>query len=160
MNNLSEEELLELGKINASPDQAYRRFLSEHFIFRISYVFLSLYAFSFFVYANFATQNNVFPVGLEIINTTYVEVLQARLFVMIIIFVLIHFTYVYDKFFKIVIVSVLLLLSNYSIDMYLIFGEYLSEVTIYGRFFWLTRPLFFLAIFGLLFFYDKPKRLN
>jgi len=155
MSNLSDEELFELRKINSLFYRTFKRFRSEKTIFKISYIFVAIYSLSYFVYASNAARFSIIPVELIDIEATYFALLRARLLVMIAIFLAVNFAYAYDKFFKIAVSCLLILLSNYTLDMYYIFAEYFSVLSPVIIILFVTRPFIFLASFLVLIYYDR-----
>ena len=74
---------------------------------------------------------------------------------MIAIFLAVNFAYAYDKFFKIAVSCLLILLTNYTLDMYYIFAEYFSVLSPVIIILFVTRPFIFLASFLVLIYYDR-----
>ena len=155
MSNLSDEELFELRKINSLVNRTFKRFRSEKTIFKISYIFVAIYSLFYFVYASNAARFSIIPVALIDIEATYFALLRARLLVMITIFLAVNFAYAYDRFFKIAVSCMLILLTNYTLDMYYIFAEYFSVLSPVVIILFVTRPFIFLASFLVLIYYDR-----
>ena len=154
MSNLSDEELFELRKINSLTYQTVKRFWSEKLIFKISYIFVVVYSLSYFIYASSAERFSILPIEFTDIEVTYFALLRARFVVLIALFLAVNLAYVYGQFFKLTVACVLILLTNYTLDMYYIFAEYFVVLPRFVQILFISRPLIFLASFMTLIYYD------
>lgn len=77
MSNLSNEELFELRKINSLFYRTFKRFRLEKTIFKISYIFVTIYSLSYFVYASNVARFSIIPVEFINIEATYFALLRA-----------------------------------------------------------------------------------
>lgn len=154
MSNLSDEELFELRKINSLTHQTLKRFRSEKLIFKISYIFVVIYSISYFIYASNAERFSILPIEFTNIEVTYFALLRARFVVLIALFLAVNLAYLYGQFFKLTVACVLILLTNYTLDMYYIFAEYFVVLPLFVQILFVTRPLIFIASFMTLIYYD------
>ena len=154
MSNLTDAELFELRKINSLTYQTVKRFWSEKLIFKISYIFVVIYSLSYFIYASTAERFSILPIEFTDIEVTYFALLRARFVVLIALFLAVNLAYVYGQFFKLTVACVLILLTNYTLDMSYIFAEYFVVLPRFVQILFISRPLIFLASFMTLIYYD------
>jgi hypothetical protein len=152
--NLSEEELLELSKISSGKNLFITRFTEQNFIFRCSWAFLYLYA-----VVTFITSATLFDVQIDlndIVAQSYRELFRVRLIIVLLFAISLIISFLDGRVFKGFLLSAIMVLTNYSVDMFFFYQEHLTEATGALPILYYTRPLLIVAL-GLLYRnYNKP----
>ena len=150
---LSEEELYELGKISSTRNIAITRFLEQNHIFRCALLFLGAYAVLFFVVSPFMYVSSIDQA--DIVALSYRNLLRVRLLIVLMLSIGLVISFIDGRVFKGFLLCVLIVLSNYSIDMYYFYHEHLSQSANILKALYYTRPLLFLAVITMYLNYNK-----
>jgi hypothetical protein len=152
-NHLSEEELLELSKISSGRNVFMSRFVEQNLVFRSASIFLALTAVLVFVFFPFMYVSEIDPT--DIVAQSYRGLLRVRLFIVIALCVGLVVSFYYGRLFRGFLLSVIIVLSNYSIDMYYFYNEYLTQSDSAYQVFYYTRPALFVALILMYVNYNK-----
>ena len=152
-NHLSEEELLELSKISSGRNVFMSRFVEQNLVFRSASIFLALTAVLVFVFFPFMYVSEIDPT--DIVAQSYRGLLRVRLFIVIALCVGLVVSFYYGRLFRGFLLSVIIVLSNYSIDMYYFYNEYLSQSDVVFQVLYYTRPVLFVALILMYINYNK-----
>lgn len=160
-NNLSEEELLELSKIseeilefNTIKSVLMRRFVEQNLAFRCAGIFVVLLAVVYFVFFPFLYETEIDPA--DIVAQSYRGLLNARLFIAILLGAGLVISFYDGRIFRGVLLSTLIVSVNYSIDMFYFYKEYLTQSDAVYQVLYYTRPALFIALIVLYINYKKP----
>ena len=160
-NNLSEEELLELSKIseeilelNTIKSVLMRRFVEQNLAFRCAGIFVGLLAVVYFVFFPFLYETEIDPA--DIIAQSYRGILRIRLFIAILLGAGLVISFYDGRIFRGVLLAFLIVLVNYSIDMFYFYKEYLTQSDAVYQVLYYTRPALFIALIVLYINYKKP----
>ena len=150
---LSKEELLELRMISAGRNVFVSRFVGQNLVFRCASIFLVLSAVVYFVFFPFLYETEIDPA--DIVAQSYRGLLRVRLFIAILLGAGLVISFYDGRIFRGVLLSIIIVSVNYSIDMYYFYNEYLSRSD--GVYFVLysTRPALFLALILMYINYNK-----
>lgn len=153
--DLSEEELLELSKISSGTNLFITRFTEQNFIFRCSWVFLYLYA----VIAFITSATSLFDVQIDLNNIvaqSYRELFRVRLIIVLLCAISLIISFLDGRVFKVFLLITIMVVINYSVDMFFFYQEYLTEATGALPIIFYTRPVVIIA-YGLMYRnYNKP----
>lgn len=152
-NYLSEEELYELGRISSGRNIAITRFLEQNLIFRCALVSLGLYAALFFFVSPFMYVSSIDQA--DIVAQSYRNLFRVRLLIVVMLGIGLVVSFIDGRVFKGFLLCVLIVLSNYSIDMYYFYHEHLAQSAHILKALYYTRPLLFLALITMYFNYNK-----
>lgn len=159
-NNLSEEELLELSKIseeifefNTIKSVLMRRFFEQNLAFRCVGIFAGLLAVSYFVFFSFLNETEIDPA--DIIAQSYRGILRIRLFIAILLGAGLVISFYDGRIFRGVLLAILIVSVNYSIDMYYFYNEYLTESDGAYQVLYYTRPALFVGLILMYINYNK-----
>ena len=159
-NNLSEEELLELSKIseeifefNTIKSVLMRRFVEQNLAFRCAGIFVGLLAVGYFVFFPFLYDTEIDPA--DIIAQSYRGILRIRLFIAILLGAGLVISFYDGRIFRGVLLAILIVSVNYSIDMYYFYNEYLTESDGAYQVFYYTRPALFVGLILMYINYNK-----
>ena len=152
-NHLSEEELLELSKISSGRNVFMSRFVEQNLVFRSASIFLALTAVLVFVFFPFMYVSEIDPT--DIVAQSYRGLLRVRLFIVIALCVGLVVSFYYGRLFRGFLLSVIIVLSNYSIDMYYFYNEYLSRSDGVYMALYYTRPTLMVALTIMYINYNK-----
>ena len=159
-NNLSEEELLELSKIseeifefNTIKSVLMRRFVEQNLAFRCAGIFVGLLAVGYFVFFPFLYETEIDPA--DIVAQSYRGLLRVRLFIAILLGAGLVISFYDGRIFRGVLLSIIIVSVNYSIDMYYFYNEYLSRSDGVYLVLYSTRPALLLALILMYINYNK-----
>ena len=152
-NHLSEEELLELSKISSGRNVFMSRFVEQNLVFRSASIFLALTAVLVFVFSPFVFVSEIDPT--DIVPQSYRGLLRVRLFIVIAFVVGLVVSFYDGRIFKGFLLSFLIVISNYSIDMYYFFNEYLTQSDGVYQVLYYTRPALFVVLILMYINYNK-----
>ena len=152
--DLSEEELLELRKINSGGSLFLTKFNGQNFIFKCSWVFLFLYA-----SLTFAASTTLFdgPINsTDFVAQSYRDLFRVRLIIVLLFATGIIITFYDGRIFKGFVLSALMVLVNYSVDMFYFYQEHLSQTTGALPVLYYSRPLLLVALVLMYRNYNRP----
>ena len=152
-NHLSEEELLELSKISSERNVFMSRFVEQNLVFRCASIFLALTAVLVFVFFPFLYVSEIDPT--DIVAQSYRGLLRVRLFIVIAFVVGLVVSFYDGRIFRGLLLCLLLVLSNYSIDMYYFYNEYLTQSDDVYQVLYYTRPILFVVLILMYINYNK-----
>ena len=152
-NHLSEEELLELSKISSERNVFMSRFVEQSLVFRCASIFLALTAVLVFVFFPFLYVSEIDPT--DIVAQSYRGLLRVRLFIVIAFVVGLVVSFYDGRIFRGFLLCLLLVLSNYSIDMYYFYNEYLTQSDGVYQVLYYTRPILFVVLILMYINYNK-----
>ena len=152
-NHLSEEELLELSKIGSGRNVIVSRFVEQNLVFRCASIFLALTAVLVFVFLPLLYVSEIDPT--DIVAQSYRGLLRVRLFILIPLVVGLIVSFYDGRIFKGFLLSFLIVISHYSIDMYYFFNEYLTRSVGVYQVLYYTRPTLFVALILMYVNYNK-----
>ena len=153
-NHLSEEELLELSKISSGRNVFISRFVEQNLVFRSASIFLALTAVLVFVFSPFVYVSGIDPT--DIVAQSYRVLLRVRLFIIIAFAIGLVVSFYDGRVFRGFLLTLIIVLSYYSIDMYYFYNEYLSQSDIVFQVLYYTRPVLFVALILMYINYNKP----
>ena len=153
-NHLSEEELLELSKISSGRNVFMSRFVEQNLVFRSASIFLALTAVLVFVFSPFVYVSGIDPT--DIVAQSYRVLLRVRLFIIIAFAIGLVVSFYDGRVFRGFLLTLIIVLSYYSIDMYYFYNEYLSQADVVFQVLYYTRPVLFVALILMYINYNKP----
>jgi hypothetical protein len=120
-------------------------------LFRSAFIFLNSYA-VLFISTSALFPDLVFYSGdLEILKDDYEQLLRARTLVVLIAIIFVDIAYFFRAGFQLAILFTLIMTTYYSLDMYVMYGEFLRKTeNIFVGFFFLARPLVIASLVYLL----------
>lgn len=142
--NLSDEELLELNKISSSKNLFITRFTEQNLIFRFSWVFLYLYA-----AVTFITSATLFEVQIEpndIVAQSYRDLFRVRLIIVVLFAFGLVISFLDSRVFKGFLMSAIMVLINYSVDMRFFYQEFLTGASGVLPLLYYTRPILLISL--------------
>ena len=151
--NLSDEELLDLSKISSGRNLFITRFTEQNFIFRCSSVFLFLYA-----VVTFISTATLFDVQIDpndFVAQSYRELFRVRLIIVLFLTFSLIISFLDGRVFKGFLLSALMVIINYSVDMQFFYQEHLREATGALPILYYTRPLLLISLVLMYRNYDK-----
>ena len=151
--HLSKEELLELRMISLSGNVFVSRFVGQNLVFRCASIFLALYAVLVFLSYPFLFASEIDPT--DIAAQSYRGLFRVRLFITIALAVGLVFSFYYGRIFRGFLISLIIVISLYSIDMYYFYNEYLTQSEGVYQLLYYTRPAVFLALIIMYLNYNK-----
>jgi hypothetical protein len=148
---LSPEELDEIRMIRERLRRGIESFSREGRLFRLAFIFLNSYA-VLFISTSALFPDLVFYSGdLEILKDDYEQLLRARTLVALIAIIFVDIAYFFRAGFQLAILFTLIMTTYYSLDMYVMYGEFLRKTeNIFVGFFFLARPLVIASLVYLL----------
>lgn len=152
--DLSEEELLELSKINSGSSLFIRKFNEQNAIFRFSWIFLYSYA-----ALTFATSATLFDVQIDptdFVAQSYRDLFRVRLVIVLLLAVGTVISFYDGRIFKGFLLSALMVLLNYSVDMFYFYQEHLTQTSGALPILFYTRPALLGALILMYKNYNKP----
>ena len=152
-NHLSEEELLELSKISSGRSVFMSRFVEQNLVFRCASIFLALTAVLVFVFLPLLYVSVIDPT--DMVAQSYRGLLRVRLFIVIAFVVGLVVSFYDGRIFRGFLLCLLLVLSNYSIDMYYFYNEYLTQSGGVYQVLYYTRPILFVVLILMYINYNK-----
>ena len=152
-NHLSEEELLELSKISSGRSVFMSRFVEQNLVFRCASIFLALTAVLVFVFLPLLYVSVIDPT--DMVAQSYRGLLRVRLFIVIAFVVGLVVSFYDGRIFRGFLLCLLLVLSNYSIDMYYFYNEYLTQSDGVYQVLYYTRPALFVVLILMYINYNK-----
>ena len=152
-NHLSEEELLELSKISSGRNVFMSRFVEQNLVFRSASIFLALTAVLVFAFSPFVYVSEIDPT--DIVAQSYRVLLRVRLFIIIAFAIGLVVSFYDGRVFRGFLLTLIIVLSYYSIDMYYFYNEYLSQSDVVFQVLYYTRPVLFVALILMYINYNK-----
>ena len=152
-NHLSEEELLELSKISSGRNVFMSRFVEQNLVFRSASIFLALTAVLVFVFSPFVYVSEIDPT--DIVAQSYRVLLRVRLFIIIAFAIGLVVSFYEGRIFRGFLLTLIIVVSYYSIDMYYFYNEYLSQSDVVFQVLYYTRPVLFVALILMYINYNK-----
>ena len=152
-NHLSEEELLELSKISSGRNVFMSRFVEQNLVFRSASIFLALTAVLVFVFSPFVFVSEIDPT--DIVAQSYRVLLRVRLFIIIAFAIGLVVSFYDGRVFRGFLLTLIIVLSYYSIDMYYFYNEHLSQSDVVFQVLYYTRPVLFVALILMYINYNK-----
>lgn len=152
-NHLSEEELLELSKISSDRNVIMTRFFEQNLVFRSASIFLALTAVLVFVFSPFVYVSEIDPT--DIVAQSYRSLFRVRLFIIIALAIGIVVSFYDGRIFRGFLLTLIIVLSYYSVDAYYFYNEYLSQSDGVYLVLYYTRPAVFFALILMYINYNK-----
>ena len=152
-NHLSEEELLELSKISSDRNVIMTRFFEQNLVFRSASIFLALTAVLVFVFTPFVYVSEIDPT--DIVAQSYRSLFRVRLFIIIALAIGIVVSFYDGRIFRGFLLTLIIVLSYYSVDAYYFYNEYLSQSDGVYLVLYYTRPTLFVALILMYINYNK-----
>ena len=150
---LSKEERLELRKISLSGNVFVSRFVGQNLVFRCASIFLVLSAVLIFVVSPFVYVSEIDPT--DIVAQSYRNLFRVRLFIIIAFAIGIVVSFYDGRIFRGFILTLIIVLSYYSVDMYYFYNEYLTQSGGVYLVLYYTRPAVFFALILMYINYNK-----
>ena len=151
--HLSKEERLELRMISLSGNVFVSRFVGQNLVFRCASIFLVLSAVLIFVFSPFVYVSEIDPT--DIVAQSYRVLLRIRLFIIIAFAIGLVVSFYDGRVFRGFLLTLIIVLSYYSIDMYYFYNEYLSQSDVVFQVLYYTRPVLFVALILMYINYNK-----
>ena len=151
--HLSEEELLELSKISSDRNVIMTRFFEQNLVFRSASIFLALTAVLVFVFTPFVYVSEIDPT--DIVAQSYRSLFRVRLFIIIALAIGIVVSFYDGRIFRGFLLTLIIVLSYYSVDAYYFYNEYLSQSDGVYLVLYYTRPTLFVALILMYINYNK-----
>ena len=152
-NHLSEEELLELSKISSGRNVFMSRFVEQNLVFRSASIFLALTAVLVFVFSPFVYVTEIDPT--DIVAQSYRGLFRVRLLIVIALAVGLVVSFYDGRIFRGFLLSVIIVLSYYSVDAYYFYNEYLSRSDGVYLVLYYTRPTLMVVLIIMYINYNK-----
>ena len=152
-NHLSEEELLELSKISSDRSGIMARFFDQNLVFRCASIFLALSGVLVFIFLPFLFASEASPT--DIVAQSYRGLLRVRLFIVIALAVGLIVSFYDRRIFKGFLFSLIIVISNYSIDMYYFYNEFLTQSDGVYQVLYYTRPALLFSLILMYINYNK-----
>ena len=152
-NHLSEEELLELSKISSDRSGIMARFFDQNLVFRCASIFLALSGVLVFIFLPFLFASEASPT--DIVAQSYRGLLRVRLFIVIALAVGLIVSFYDRRIFKGFLLSLIIVISNYSIDMYYFYNEFLTQSDGVYQVLYYTRPALLFSLILMYINYNK-----
>jgi len=150
---LSKEELLELSKISSGRNVFMSRFVGQNLVFRCASVFLFLSAVLAFVFSQYAYTTEIDPT--DVVAQSYRGLFRVRLLIVIALAVGLVVSFYDGRIFRGFLLSVVIVLSYYSVDAYYFYNEYLSRSDGVYVVLYYTRPTLMVALIIMYINYNK-----
>ena len=142
LSRLSPEELDEIRKIRERLRRGIESFSREGRLFRLAFIFLNAYAVLFIATSTLFPDLVFYSGDLAILKDDYEQLLRVRTLVALIAIILTNLTYFFRAGFHLAVLLTLIMTTYYSIDMYVMYGEFIRKTeNIFVGFFFLARPL-------------------
>ncbi len=142
VSRLSPEELDEIRKIRDRLRRGIESFSREGRLFRLAFIFLNTYVVLFIATSTLFPDLVFYSGDLAILKDDFEQLLRARTLVALIAVILINIAYFFCAGFQLAILFALVMTTYYSIDMYVMYGEFIRKTeNIFVGFFFLARPL-------------------
>ena len=151
--HLSKKELLELSKISSGRNVFMSRFVGQNLVFRCASVFLFLSAVLAFVFSQYVYTTEIDPT--DIVAQSYRGLLRVRLFIVIALAVGLIVSFYDRRIFKGFLFSLIIVISNYSIDMYYFYNEFLTQSDGVYQVLYYTRPALLFSLILMYINYNK-----
>ena len=151
--HLSKEELLELSKISSGRNVLMSRFVGQNLVFRCASVFLFLSAVLAFVFSQYVYTTEIVPT--DIVAQSYRGLFRVRVLIVIALGVGLVVSFYDGRIFRGFLLTLIIVLSYYSIDMYYFYNEYLSQSDVVFQVLYYTRPVLFVALILMYINYNK-----
>ena len=123
--HLSKEELLELRMISLGRNVFMSRFVGQNLAFRCASIFLGLFSVLAFVFSPFVYTSEINPT--DIVAQSYQGLFRVRLLIVIALCVGLVVSFYEGRTFRGFLLTLIIVVSYYSIDMYYFYNEYLSR---------------------------------
>ena len=151
--HLSKEERLELRMISLSGNVFVSRFVGQNLVFRCASIFLLLWAVLIFVFSPSVYTSEVDPT--DIIAQSYRDLLRIRLLILIALCVGSVVSFYDGRIFRGFLLTLIIVLSYFSVDMYYFYHEYLSQSDGVYQMLYYTWPAVFFALILMYINYNK-----
>jgi hypothetical protein len=151
--HLSKEELLELSKISSGRNVFMSRFVGQNLVFRCASVFLFLSAVLAFVFSQYAYTTEIDPT--DVVAQSYRGLFRVRLLIVIALAIGLVVSFYDGRIFRGFLLSVVIVLSYYSVDAYYFYNEYLSRSDGVYMVLYYTRPTLMVALIIMYINYNK-----
>ena len=151
--HLSKEERLELRMISLSGNVFVSRFVGQNLVFRCASIFLLLWAVLIFVFSPSVYTSEVDPT--DIIAQSYRDLLRIRLLILIALCVGSVVSFYDGRIFRGFLLTLIIVLGYYSVDMYYFYNEYLSQSDGVYQMLYYTWPAVFFALILMYINYNK-----
>ena len=139
--------------ISLSGNVFVSRFVGQNLVFRCASIFLALYAVLVFLSYPFLFASEIDPT--DIAAQSYRGLFRVRLFITIALAVGLVFSFYYGRIFRGFLISLIIVISLYSIDMYYFYNEYLMQSEGVYQLIYYTRPALLLALIIMYLNYNK-----
>lgn len=148
---LSPEELDEIRMIRERLRRGIESFSREGLLFKLAFIFLNTYAVLFIATSTLFPDLVFYSGDLAILKDDYEQLLRARTLVALIAIIFVDIAYFFRAGFQLAILFTLIMTTYYSLDMYVMYGEFLRKTeNIFVGFFFLARPLVIASLVYLL----------
>ena len=151
--HLSKEERLALRMISLSGNVFVSRFVGQNLVFRSAFIFLALTAVLVFVFSPFVYVSEIDPT--DIVAQSYRSLFRVRLFIIIAFAIGIVVSFYDGRIFRGFLLTLIIVLSYYSVDAYYFYNEYLSQSDGVYLVLYYTRPTLFVALILMYINYNK-----
>ncbi len=151
--HLSKEELLELSKISSGRNVFMSRFVGQNLVFRCASVFLFLSAVLAFVFSQYVYTTEIDPT--DVVAQSYRGLFRVRLLIVIALAVGLVVSFYDGRIFRGFLLSVIIVLSYYSVDAYYFYNEYLSRSDGVYMVLYYMRPTLMVALIIMYINYNK-----
>lgn len=151
--HLSKEERLELRMISLSGNVFVSRFVGQNLVFRCASIFLLLWAVLIFVFSPSVYTSEIDPT--DIIAQSYRDLLRIRLLILIALCVGSVVSFYDGRIFRGFLLTLIIVLSYFSVDMYYFYHEYLSQSDGVYQMLYYTWPAVFFALILMYINYNK-----
>ena len=151
--HLSKEERLELRMISLSGNVFVSRFVGQNLVFRCASIFLVLSAVLIFVFSPSVYTSEIDPT--DIIARSYRDLLRIRLLILIALCVGSVVSFYDGRIFRGFLLTLIIVLSYFSVDMYYFYHEYLSQSDGVYQMLYYTWPAVFFALILMYINYNK-----
>ena len=151
--HLSKEERLALRMISLSGNVFVSRFVGQNLVFRSASIFLALTAVLVFVFTPFVYVSEIDPT--DIVAQSYRNLFRVRLFIIIAFAIGIVVSFYDGRIFRGFLLTLIIVLSYYSVDAYYFYNEYLSQSDGVYLVLYYTRPTLFVALILMYINYNK-----
>ena len=151
--HLSKEEHLELSKISSGRNVFMSRFVGQNLVFRCASVILFLSAALAFVSSQYVYTTEIDPT--DIVAQSYRGLFRVRLLIVIALAVGLVVSFYDGRIFRGFLLSVVIVLSYYSVDAYYFYNEYLSRSDGVYMVLYYTRPTLIVVLIIMYINYNK-----
>ncbi|MDA8927900.1 hypothetical protein N9I87_01565 [Gammaproteobacteria bacterium] len=129
------------------------RLVEQNLVFRSASIFLALTAVLVFVFFPFVYVSEIDPT--DIVAQSYRVLLRVRLFIIIAFAIGLVVSFYDGRIFRGFLLTLIIVVGYYSIDMYYFYNEYLSQSDAVFQVLYYTRPVLFVALILMYINYNK-----